>query len=153
MRKTVLVLAIVSLAAIGIAACGGDDDDSSASATTEQPAATTEAPADDSGSGSGSGDASGSQVALSADPNGALAYDTTALSASGTNVQIAFTNEASLPHDVRVQDADGSDLGGTTIFTDSSETADLELESGEYTFFCSVPGHRQAGMEGTLTVE
>lgn len=151
MRKTVLVLAITSLAVVGIAACGGDDDGSSASATAEEPAATTEAPADDSGSGSGG--ASGSQVALSADPSGALAYETDSLTGAGTNVQIAFTNDSAIPHDVRVEDGDGNDLGGTDIFTGSSETADLELDSGKYTFFCSVPGHRQAGMEGTLSVE
>ena len=148
MRKTVLVLAIASLAAVGIAACGGDDD-SSASATTEEPAATTEAPADDSGSGG----ASGSQIALSADPNGALAYDTDSLTGADTNVQIAFTNDSGTPHDVRVEDGDANNLGGTDIFAGSTETADLELDAGEYTFFCSVPGHRAAGMEGTLTVE
>ena len=135
------------MAAVGLAACGGDDDSSdSGSAATDTPATTTE-------ESTGGGGASGSQVQLSADPNGSLAYDTDSLSGAGTNVQIAFTNESGTPHDVRVEGADGTDVGGTDIFTGSSETADLELESGEYTFFCSVPGHRQAGMEGTLTVE
>ena len=29
----------------------------------------------------------------------------------------------------------------------------IELEAGDYVFYCDVPGHRAAGMEGTLTVE
>ena len=151
MRKLTLILAVLALAAVGLAACGGDDDDgNSGSAATEAPPATTEEPTGDTDEADG---ASGSQVQLSAEPSGALAYETDSLSGAGTNVQIAFTNDSGTPHDVRVEDADGTDLGGTDTFAGSSETADLELEAGEYTFFCSVPGHRQAGMEGTLSVE
>ena len=49
--------------------------------------------------------------------------------------------------------AEGSKvLGATPTFTGGTKAVTLKLKPGKYTFYCSVPGHRQAGMEGTLTV-
>ena len=64
---------------------------------------------------------------------------------------INYDNPQSIPHDVAVEDPrvrsrrDGARLGGSTSTT-------VELQPGTYTFFCDVPGHREGGMEGTLTV-
>ena len=58
---------------------------------------------------------------------------------------------SSLEHNVTV--AEGSRvLGATPTFVGGSKTLTLKLKPGKYTFYCSVPGHRQAGMEGTLNV-
>ena len=43
-------------------------------------------------------------------------------------------------------------LGATPVFAGGSKTLTLTLKPGKYTFYCTVPGHRQAGMEGTLNV-
>ena len=37
--------------------------------------------------------------------------------------------------------------------TGSTDSQKIDLKPGKYTFYCSLPGHRAAGMEGTLTVK
>jgi plastocyanin len=89
-------------------------------------------------------------VQISADPSGALKFEQTDVSATAGSITIDFTNMSSLSHDVRIEGNGAS--GGTDQITDSSTSATVDLEPGTYTFFCSVDGHRAAGMEGTLTV-
>jgi plastocyanin len=90
-------------------------------------------------------------IKLSADPSGALSYSTTTLTAKPGKVTIDFTNDAPLEHNVTVESS-GSTLGATPTFSGGSKSVTLTLKAGTYTFFCSVPGHRQGGMQGTLTV-
>jgi plastocyanin len=91
------------------------------------------------------------KLALAADTGGQLAYDKKSLSAKAGTVAIAFTNASPIEHDVTVAQG-ASVVGATPTFIGGSKTATLTLKPGTYTFYCSVPGHRQAGMEGTLTV-
>ena len=44
-------------------------------------------------------------------------------------------------------------VGATPTFQGGSKTLSVSLKPGTYKFYCSVPGHRTAGMEGTLTVQ
>jgi plastocyanin len=74
---------------------------------------------------------------------------------AGTSLALAatitMTNMSPLEHNVTV--AEGSKvLGATPTFVGGTRTLTLKLKPGKYTFYCSVPGHRQAGMEGTLNV-
>jgi plastocyanin len=88
---------------------------------------------------------------LAANPGGLLSFDTKALSTRAGTVTIAFTNSSPVEHNVTV--AQGSAvLAATPTFTGGSKTVSINLKPGTYTFYCSVPGHRQAGMEGTLKV-
>jgi plastocyanin len=89
-------------------------------------------------------------VKISADPSGALKYEQTDVSASAGSITIDFTNMSSLPHDVTIEGNGAS--GATDQITNSTTSTTVDLEPGTYTFFCSVDGHRAAGMEGTLTV-
>jgi plastocyanin len=123
---------------------------SSASASTEAPASTSTAATTTSASSPASGTAS-TTLALAANPSGLLAYNTKQLSAKAGTVTITFANSSPLEHNVTI--AEGSKvLGATPTFKGGSRTLTLKLKPGTYTFYCSVPGHRQAGMEGTLTV-
>jgi plastocyanin len=91
-------------------------------------------------------------LSLAANPTGLLSYDKTSLSAKRGRVSIDFTNRSPLPHNVTVASRSGKVLGATSTFRGGSKTLILNLKPGTYTFYCSVPGHRQAGMQGTLVV-
>jgi plastocyanin len=82
----------------------------------------------------------------------ALAYDTTNLSAKAGNVTIDFKNPSPIPHNVVIEQ-NGKELAGFEPIAEGEESESAELKPGTYTFYCSVPGHRQSGMEGTLTVK
>jgi uncharacterized cupredoxin-like copper-binding protein len=60
---------------------------------------------------------------------------------------------APLGHNVTVENAAGKVLGATPTFQGATKTLSLDLKPGTYKYFCTVPGHRMAGMEGTLTVK
>ena len=66
---------------------------------------------------------------------------------------IDFTNPQPLTHDVAIEDSSGKTVGKTELIAEGSDSTVVDLKPGEYTFFCTVPGHREAGMEGTLTVK
>ena len=89
---------------------------------------------------------------LSADPNGQLAFNTKTLATNSSKVTIDFTNKSPLPHNVTIANSAGKVLGATPTFSGGSRVLSLNLPPGTYTFYCSVPGHEQAGMKGTLTV-
>lgn len=92
-------------------------------------------------------------MSLQANLQGQLAYNTTSLSARAGKVSIEFTNKAPLPHNVTIESSSGQQVGATPTFLGGSKGVTVNLVPGTYKFFCSVPGHRQAGMEGTLTVK
>jgi plastocyanin len=82
-----------------------------------------------------------------------LAYDTTSLSSKPGKVTIDFTNPSTLEHDVAIESDSGEDIADSELIAQSKTSVSAELAPGTYTFFCTVPGHREAGMEGTLTIK
>ncbi len=131
---------------VALAGCGSSSSSSTNKETTPATTATTPATTTTSSG-------SGSKLSLSANPSGQLEYNTKTLSAKAGKVTIAFTNMAPLSHDVSIESSSGQSLGSTPVFSGGTKSLSLELKPGTYKFFCTVPGHRQAGMEGTLTVQ
>jgi uncharacterized cupredoxin-like copper-binding protein len=148
--KKVAALLVLALAALTLVACGGGDSSDSTATTTETTAESTGA-----GGAEGAGsEGGGSVVAIEAVGGSDLAFVQKAAKAKAGQVSIDFTNPQTLSHDVAVEDSSGKEIGGTELVASGSTTATIgNLKPGKYTFFCTVPGHREAGMEGTLTVE
>jgi plastocyanin len=144
MKKLLALLAVVALAAFGLAACGGDDDDDGGDTTAAQTAQT------ETGATGGGG---GSTVDISSPSGSDLAFDQKQVTTQAGPVTINYTNPQGISHDVAIEDASGEVLGETDLISDGSTSTTVELQPGTYTFFCDVPGHREGGMEGTLTVK
>jgi plastocyanin len=122
-RLTWILLISVALLAAG---CGGDDED-----------------------GGGGGGGGGTEaLTLTADPGGAISWEPTDLSASAGSVTIDLVNESDVPHAVEIEGK-----GESETVTGANTELTVDLEAGEYTFYCPVGNHRAEGMEGTLTVE
>lgn len=98
-----------------------------------------------------SGAAASTTLQLAADKT-QIAFDKTELSAKPGKVTIDFDNPSAVPHNVVILE-DGKELAGFEPITEGREEVSADLKAGTYTFICSVPGHAELGMEGTLSVE
>lgn len=102
----------------------------------------------------GSATAQNGKLEIDANPDGQLAYTVSAASAPAGALQIDSRNASSIPHDIALQEGtDGAELGkGETVSGGGVSRVSVDLRPGRYTFYCTLPGHREAGMQGTLTV-
>jgi plastocyanin len=137
LKKLTALLAICALAPLALAACGGDDEETTAETTAEETTA---------------GGGGGETVTVAAAPDGSFAFEEETLEAAPGSATFEFTNDATLGHDFCLEQ-DGQEVGCTEVIAEETTTLDADLEAGEYTYYCDVAGHREGGMEGTLTVE
>lgn len=163
--KKLLVLFAMLLAAVALAACGGgsstNEETGGAAGAVEEAEETAEEAgeeAEEKGEeakkeAEGGSAGSGSSVAIEADPSGSLSFTSDKATAKAGKDTINFTNSSPVPHDVKIENSAGEEIGGTEVISEGSDSAEVELKPGTYTYFCSIPGHREAGMEGTLTVK
>jgi uncharacterized cupredoxin-like copper-binding protein len=147
--KKLAALFVLALISATLVACGGS---SNTTTTTSGGGETTSEGA--AGAAQGGAEAGGgSTLSLEADPGGQIAYTTKKASVKAGKVTIAFKNPQALTHDVTLEGSGGETVGKTNLIAESSTTTTVNLKPGTYHFYCSVPGHREAGMEGTLKVE
>jgi plastocyanin len=157
--KAIVSLATVMLllAGVGLVACGDDDDDTAA----------TEATTTEEAAGGGGGD---NQVDLST-PSGELVFKPDTATAEAGDLTIVWANEGDTDHNICMEDEQGKPVFNQVVFNGGRERsaestppcsktirgralrARAKVKPGEYTYWCSVDKHREAGMTGTLTVE
>ena len=88
---------------------------------------------------------------IPADPNGQLLYTFKDAQADPGQLQIDSPNESPTPHNIALEGGGLNELG-PVIQNGQVSSIDVTVNAGQYTFYCSVQGHREGGMEGTLTV-
>jgi plastocyanin len=158
-KLSALLLSAAALA-VGVAACGGSSSSSSSAAGTSSAAATSSAAGGSTGTGTSAATSSSAaagggatNLSIAANPSGSLSYDKKTLSAKAGKVTITMANMSPVGHNITIQQGtSGAVLGSTPTFMGGTKSVSLNLKAGTYTFYCSVPGHRQGGMVGTLTV-
>jgi uncharacterized cupredoxin-like copper-binding protein len=141
-RLSLLAIAPVAVALV-IAGCGSSSNGSSTATTTTKSSSSTNA----------STKPSGQVLKLSADPGGQLRFTKSKLTAKPGKVTLVMDNPSSagMDHGISIE-GNGVDQDGPIVPAGKTSMVGATLKKGTYTYYCPVPGHKQAGMKGTLTV-
>jgi plastocyanin/cytochrome c2 len=94
----------------------------------------------------------GGTLEIDADPSGALLFAFGAAEAPAGALSLVSVNKSSVPHNIALE-GQGVDEKGQIVQGGGKSEIKATVAKGEYTFYCSVPGHREGGMEGKLTVQ
>jgi len=119
-------LSVVAVASVALAACGGGDD---------------------GGDGGGGATAEDGTIQMEA---GDLFFEPEEYSAEAGQLEIVVENVGAVEHDVVIEEA--GDASVVHVAPGETGSGTIDLEAGTYTVYCSIPGHREAGMEATLNV-
>ncbi len=99
------------------------------------------------------------KLAIAANPQGQLAYSPAKAEGTPGAVTLTMTNMSGVMHNVAIEagengaTAKGPKIAASSFISKGETSIKLNLKPGKYTYFCEVPGHRAAGMYGTLTVK
>jgi plastocyanin len=93
----------------------------------------------------------GGTLQLAASPTD-LAFDTTSLTSKPGKVTIDFNNPSALEHNVAIEQ-NGEEIAVSETLAEGKTSVSADLAPGTYTYLCTIPGHAEAGMEGTLVVK
>jgi plastocyanin len=127
------LLALVAALAMALAACGGGTDD-----TTDDAGA--DAPAAEAGAATFVGD---DALQWSSAPAEAELVD--------GSLEVTIECDGAVPHNIVFEGVDDDAIIAECEGNDSG-TGTVTVEPGTYTYYCQIPGHREAGMEGEITL-
>jgi plastocyanin len=94
----------------------------------------------------------GETVKVSSPADGSTVFEPSKLTAKAGSVTIDYDNPSPVDHSIAIEGG-GETLDESEIAADTTLTASADLEPGRFVYYCTVPGHREAGMVGTLTVK
>lgn len=160
LKKVVALLAVVAFA-IAFTACGSGGDSSAETSAQATPSegggaasAKAAAQATFDKEHPGSAEFGSPPLEFEADPGGDLAYTADEVTAKEGNVTIEFTNPQSTPHNVRIEALPSHGSVTTRTIKEGFDAITITLNAKEkFIFYCTVPGHRKAGMEGIVKVK
>jgi plastocyanin len=92
------------------------------------------------------------ELAVSSPEDGSFVYEPPALQSAPATVTLAYDNPSPLVHNINLE-VEGETIAESEDVAEGSTEVTAELAPGEYLYYCSIPGHREGGMEGVLTVE
>lgn len=138
-KRFVAASALAAVSLGGVAACSSDDS----STKTDDKAATDKAATDKGSSSATAVKVEGKEYEFIPPAVEAVA--------EGGKITVEFSNKGTIEHDFTVEGHEDETIAapkpGETV------TGSVTLEAGEYVIYCSIAGHRDMGMEGTLTVK
>lgn len=139
----VILLVVLLTALLALAACQSQEPEV---ATEDQvPEEMVPEEGEDGGNGGGGGDESVEITAVDID------YEDVPDSVSAGMIEFVLNNTGGIEHDLNIEELDQQVVSLVPAGETDSGTA--ELDPGSYTIFCSVPGHRESGMEATIEAE
>lgn len=66
-------------------------------------------------------------------------------------LEVTIECDGAVPHNIVFEGVDG-DAVVAECSGDDSGSGTISVEPGTYTYYCAIPGHREAGMEGEITL-
>ena len=138
-------VAVLTLGLGALTSCSSDDGNAAAAASTSSPS---------SSSASSSAPASGSSEAESItaeESDFSISLDEDTLAAGSYTVQVV--NDGNATHDLVVEQGGNDIAKSDSIGPGDTATLTVDLQPGQYVFYCSIGNHRSMGMEKTVTVQ
>lgn len=150
MRRLWRLVALVAAGALLLVACEEQDPVVSEEEQVPEDIAEQAESDEEGGNGDegGGGDAQATAEVVAVD----IAYENVPSSITGGVVEFVLDNQGNIEHDIVIEELGNGEVVPRTPGGETG-TGTAELESGTYTLYCSVPGHREAGMEAQIEVE